>query len=328
MALTTINQRIALYVILSCMSSSNGAVEASRYIMPDINIIGIAKCGTSHMYGLIKSHPGVVAVPKEWCPVTRESPVEIYVQELTQAIEDLRERDRSGESLSLNACVNPGQTLLYVDFIKRSHLGGPRHRPPKYILLVRDPADLLWASFNFWTNPADTVTNPPGYWTTQENHRTPEYFHELLLAGGSIIGSYVLTNDFFRTYYDLDSVERLIQEEGAENLLVLDSRRMEGGSSEFIHDLAAFTGLDPAGFARDVAHHRTNSGFKMVLRGAENVEHEPQLLNGVYEVSGMRPMLLKSRHFIYEHAKEFCHYMLERYDVEWTDCLRVGSQAK
>ena len=294
---------------------------------PDIQIVGMPKSGTSQMYQLLAKHKDVRALRKEWCPTLNSLQDNFdFSREVTKSIQELHAQH--GPNIkTASACINPRLSAGIFDFLlKQSVQPLPNMRPlpntPKFIYLLRDPADLLWASFNFWTVPSDSLENIPGRWTSKENFRTPEYFHVFLESEGRIKGSYNLTLGYLLEKYMLNWLDELISKAGRENVLVLRSSDLEGPNVDtFIERFAKQVGLSVEGFDQKVLRGRTNSGLAYDTRGAHNFVRN-LTTTGVYEISGFRPMLPKTRAMIYDRARGFCKLLVSKYGVYLEDCLR------
>ena len=279
----------------------------------------MAKSGTSQMFKLLTTHEGTDNVRKEWCPDAQN--MQNYALELSAAIRERKARS-GGNVQIVSACIDPIRSLAYYRWVKEAN-GAPLPNTPKFIFLMRDPADLLWARYNFWTNEGDVKQNYPTKWTEKpDSYRTPEYFQDILEAEGRIHGSFILRHMYFRRYYALDAVDELIEAAGRENVMILNSADLEGPNADAtIRRLSEWAGLSVKGFNETVLHGRTNSGSSLNTRGMDNIMETPQVATGVYEISGYRPMLPKSRAFIYERARSFCEEAQTKYGVHFKRCL-------
>ena len=206
--------------------------------------------------------------------------------------------------------------------------GAPLQRTPKFIYLMRDPADLLWARFNFWTTAGDANIHVPGRWTQEDNFRSPEYFQVMLEAEGLIHGSYNLTHEYLKNQYHLQTVDEMMRMVGEENVMIVNSADLEEPHVDaFIRRLSNWTGLSVEGFDQKILYGRTNSGSNLKTRGAGRVISNDDRSAGVYEISGSRPMLPKSRAFIYERAQSFCEEVNARYRVNFGRCLGFAARS-
>ena len=290
---------------------------------PDFQIAGMPKAGTSQMYQLLSRHKDTVALRKEWCP--HDGDMLKYSEDVSDALLGLWAESK-GSAKSVSACINPKLSLDYLTWVKAN--GMPLQNTPKFIYLMRDPADWLWARFNFWTTHADTQENTPGRWTTERSYRSPEYFQINLEAEGLIHGSYNLTHEFFVREYHLSTLEQLMEAAGRENVMVINSGDLEEPDAAFIERFSKFTGLSVEGFDEHILHGRTNSGSSLHTRGVANVMQNPNVTSGVYEVSGFQPILPKSRAFIYERARSFCQEVNAKYGIYFSRCLNSPSLAE
>lgn len=314
---------IAALLALSRIGEATELQQAGEapYTHPAISIVGLGKCGTSHLYRLLRSHPRVIAVGKEWCPSSlSKDDLDTYARSLTARFWELMaSTKRRGAAVSLNSCINTHASLEYFKFVTEAQTpSSDLARAPKFIFLIREPADLLWASFNFWTNHGDIEKEFPGRWTTNRQYRSPSYFHELLLAEGRIQGSYNITDKWLEERYRLHDLEALIGVAGRQNVMVVDNSRLE--ARDFLDDLARFTGLGVMGFNRKIAGGRTNVGFAYHLRGAGK-SMQFRVEPGIYQVSGFTPMRDDTRNLIHRKANSFCQRVHRDYGVEWRDCL-------
>ena len=115
---------------------------------PDISIAGLSKCGTTQLWKMLRSHSGVNAFKKEQCPKgTHTSNLNLYSEWIRQ-----QKMLQDPEKTSVNACTNPMLTNVYLNFTK-AHNFGDAVKPPKFIYLVREPAEMMWSAYNYCTNP-------------------------------------------------------------------------------------------------------------------------------------------------------------------------------
>ena len=313
---------------LGLTASSLAAPARDSYLHPDFQIAGMPKSGTSQMHLIMGTHWGVQPLAKEWCPKGPDS-IPGYARDMTAAIGE-RRRAQPGMKTS-SACINIEKALWYYEWVKE-HSRQPLPNTPKFIYLMRDPAELLWARFNFWTTSGDVDELLPKRWTSKDSFRTPEYFHSIMEAQGRIHGSFNLTQSYLRDQlYFLGTLDKLISAAGRDNVLIVNSRDLEGPESRvaaFIQKLSRFTGLQAQGFARQIIRSRTNSGSRFDYRGHSNtVADFSSSQSGIYEVSGNRPMLPKTRALIYRRARGFCGEVKKKYGVVFHECLGLKGPA-
>jgi hypothetical protein len=147
---------------------------------PDINIIGLPKAGTSQLYNILVTHPRFrkFHLHPEFCFNLEDEDIQdlivpslgndtsIHDQQRIQQrlhianeehLHSNKEEHRRWENLNLdisqgavtvNKCLVPTKFWVQRQYLRRNH-GTPLQRG-KTILLLRDPADWLWASWNYW----------------------------------------------------------------------------------------------------------------------------------------------------------------------------------
>jgi hypothetical protein len=148
--------------------------------MPDINIIGLPKAGTSQLYNILTSHAQLRNFHRhsEFCFNIDDDMTQNLVlptlgkdisiqnqQKIQQAMHIANEEKlhsnkewlRQWENLNLqedsddnqrqqtvNKCLVPVKYLLQRQYLQRQSNS-------KIILLLRDPTDWMWSSWNYWT---------------------------------------------------------------------------------------------------------------------------------------------------------------------------------
>ena len=266
---------------------------------PNFHVLGYAKCGTSFLYQFIKSHKQVQAAhkSKEHCFNTGS------VMGLL--------RKRSQTPYSVNGCIaGPAQVTL------TACLWPLLEFQPKYIISVREPADWLWAKYNYWTIAMDAELNPPSHWTTRNSYRSPELFHELVLAGSRVVidtrgGSEHYGKPIVAKWIEgIQSASTLV---GAVNLMVvnIDSPKSD---PDFAAQLAAFLGLSndfglsPSRLINSGASYEGKGQRASKETAAKSTANE-----GLYEVSGWRPMLNATRSLIREREHPACVQLAQRF---------------
>jgi len=263
---------------------------------PNFHVLGFAKCGTSFLYEFIRSHKQVQAAhtQKERCFDTNS------VMGLL--------RKRSQSPYSVSGC------LSRIQLTSTACLWPLLEFQPKYIISVREPADWLWAKYNYWTIAMDTKLNTPSHWTNQNSYRSPELFHELVLAGSRVV---IDTRPGYEHYGNpivakwIEEIQHVSTLVGAANLMVvnIDSPKSD---PDFAAHLAAFLGLSndfelsPSGLI--------NSGASYESKGASKKTAAKSTANdGLYKVSGWRPMFNTTRSLIREREHPACVQLAQRF---------------
>jgi hypothetical protein len=324
-----------------------------QHAFPDLNVVGMAKAGTSQLYQILSQHPGAVPldpIEKEVCmrgamhtlwelqPFTQEmTALKAQVQQnlfrwhsgLANHLQsplfsyappnnDSKNITRKTEPLTVNGCVNWHDLWLHLHYAK------PVNK--KYVIVLRDPADWLWATFNFWID-ASLDSNLDGnekQWASADKHyRSPELFHELILSD-------IQTNSGANMLIGLKQGtvvygRRLVSLVGRENVLFLRNEDLlperidlAGGVLDQISD---FTHLDRTQFQENKGLHSfTNCNNK---KGLTNACGSDMTTRGSYEISGNRTMLGATRKFIYLKFWEECKIYANEFDIVYPDCLHV-----
>ena len=237
------------------MEGWQGCDAADAKVYPSVHVIGIPKAGTSYLFALLSSSPYIQPAThtKEYCPSNVRFNKTEYFAGFRAAAKANTIQMANGcinthEALQLHACVSP-----YLRF------------QPKYIIALRPPDEWQWARYNFWTNNLDASRDTPGRWTDSHSYRSPEMFHELVLAGKKTILSTYASIDLVQGWINL--IEQGRRTVGSSNLLLLLSSNL--GLPETRASIATFLGIrEDFGLHMDVL---VNSGANLATRGAGKV---------------------------------------------------------
>ena len=312
--------------------------------IPDLNIAGLPKAGTSHFYKILSTHKQATVFDpktKEQCvrrlrddaplfqnwdqqePNTSDqvSQRQNIVQQGLHSFHLAHHRRRQSKSandkrLTVNGCIYYEDVELSWYYL----------RPPpskKYFFLFRDPADWLWASFNFWQ---DSALDPGdfegrGFWVNEKDHyRSPELFHEFVASGDkTTMGRHLLEVRKWTVEYP----RRLKHMVGEPSSLFLRNEDLlpsnvnaKGG---VLDQVSAFTGLDRNGFNANITGHLTNcNAHKGSKAACQDSQH-----SGAYAITGHRDMLPETRRLIYLQFWEECKIWKNEFGIEYPDCLNV-----
>jgi hypothetical protein len=207
----------------------------------------------------------------------------------------------------------------------------------KLILLLRDPADWLWSAWNFWYHDGLDIQSPQtSDWAFAPfQYRSPELFHEFLLAGedrlspaagmlqeyrddmASISSQAVAATKRYQSSYPHHN------QVVAWDVLVLKSEDMKPDrvlSNGFVTRLADFVGVSPDGFNTTVLHSYANCGDN---KGTDSQCSEA---SSAYEITGYRSMLEASRELVYLHFAEECKLWAEELGVVYEGCLAIRNK--
>lgn len=313
----------------------------------DLSIVGFPKAGTSHLYKLLVSNSGTQPVfkRKEFCidhnffldytlprylenPSTLKELHEKLFRYHKQLLKKRTERVEgpSGYPLLVNVCLQPEELDYHAAY-------APMPPSSKFLLLFRDPADWLWASWNFWIDK-NLDNHPPlehDWASTGIHYRSPELFHELILSQEATRTS----GKRFRSMREqtVHVPRRLIHLLGKERLLFIKNEDMtdtpfplnSNGVDTFLHRLSEFTGLSQELFDTSVAHGRTNCNAQKGFQNLCNATSSNGVTGGSsgYEITQFRPMLEETRQLIYIQFWEECKIWAEEFDVVYEACLQA-----
>jgi hypothetical protein len=318
----------------------------TQNILPDISIVGLAKAGTSQLYFILTHHAAATPfypASKEYCirlPAPLEDPEswaneprnEDHRSQLQKSLYDWHQnlyaqsvqRQSSTKKKTINACHNERELWLSLHYLNATVRGTPDPHQRKYVVLLRDPADWLWAAWNYWVDKGlDNTTDTFGSWATSQSHyRSPALFHELILSADKTVSGNHLINE--RRRWTVTVSRRLVALVGRENVLFLRNEDMlpavvenQGG---LLDRLSSFSGLNRTLFRDD--------GFR-TIRNCNDMKGEDSKCgnstSSAYEIAGHREMLESTRSLIYLHFRQECQIWNEEFGVTYPDCLNAAT---
>jgi hypothetical protein len=329
---------------------------------PDVSIAGLQKAGSSQLYNILTSHSDMfkfhsekefsfgiphlsmdvselLLLSQEGDPdVTRRNQVS-FIQSyfhgrfISKGFEALTKTSTTSttfppsKKLSVNACLDTITSMMMRQYLDRT-------TNSKVIFMVRDPADWLWSSYNFMTFPKHIdllSTNMNSRATAPEQYRSPELFHEMLLAGSDRFGPTaeligVLRDRINNLFSRVIAAAAAADKENnniASNILVVKTEDMKPDriqSSGFIAKLADFLGVSIDGFDASVLQSFSNCG------NSHGTHDRCSKASAAYAVAGNRSMLEQSRDLIYLYFAEECKLWAEEFGVVYERCLQVSDQ--
>jgi hypothetical protein len=316
----------------------------AQNILPDISIIGFAKAGTSQLYHILTHHaaatpfysenkeycirlPAPLQDPRSWANEPRN---EDRRSQLQKSLYDWHQNlyaksfeRQSTKKKTINACLNERELWLSLHYLNATVRGTPDPQR-KYVVLLRDPADWLWAVWNFWVDIGlDTKLHTLGSWATRKSHyRSPELFHELVLSGHKTkAGNRLITGLRRQT---VTNPRRLVALVGQENVLFLRNEDMLPAVVEkqdgLLDRLSIFSGLNRTLFRDDGMRTIRNCNE---IKGAKSKCGNST--NSAYEITGHREMLDSTRSLIYLHFRQECQIWAEEFGVTYPDCLKAAA---
>ena len=310
------------------MEGFHGCNAADAKVYPSVHVIGYPKAGTSFLHTLLMSSPriksAVVPFEGEWCPSKVMFNKTEYFARFRAApggkaktiCHGARRPRACGSGANshntirtANGCIDTRQSL-HVHACVSPYL----RFQPKYIISFRPPAEWQWARYNFWTHELDAREGIPGSsWTDSDSFRSPEMFHELVLAGNKTKLFTYASMNLVQGWVDLIEASR--RTVGRSNLLVLLSNNL--GLPETRASIANFLGI-PEDFGLQI-DALVNSGANLATRGA-NQAATVKTGSNVYEISKFRPMKHATRLLIRKRNRVACCAMRYKYSIDLGCC--------
>lgn len=329
-----VNEHPALVPLLPQYQPDPAWRDSAYYT--DFNVVGLAKAGTSQLYRILAQHADAQPLhptEKEFCMLGAVHTL-WELQDVTSTIDARKEqvqanlfRWHSGlaailqnlpsKKPTVNGCVNWHDLWLHL------HYARPTNK--KYFVLLRDPADWLFSTYNFWIDEAldSRLNGNEKEWADSKKHyRSPELFHELIVSdtrtrsgANMLIGLKQSTAVYGK---------RLVQLVGRDQVLFLRNEDLlperidvPGGALDQVSD---FTGLHRGKFHQQGLHSFANCND---AKGFTQECNDDKASRGVYEISGNRTMLEATRRFIYYNFWEECKIWAKEFGIYYPDCLNV-----
>jgi hypothetical protein len=323
----------------------------TQNILPDISIIGLAKAGTSQLYHILTHHAAATpfyAGNKEYCmrlpaPLmdpgswgneprnkNRRSQLQKGLYDWHRNMYTQSFERQSTKKKTINACLSEQELWLSLHYLNATVQGAPipnddnAKQQRKFIVLLRDPADWLWAVWNFWVDGGlDTKIDTPGMWATRDMHyRSPELFHEIILSADKTKAGNRLVNGLRRQ--TVVNGRRLVGLVGRDNVMFLRNEDMLPAVVErpggLLDRLGNFSGLDRTLFRGD--------GLR-TIRNCNDMKGERSKCGNrtstAYEIAGRREMLESTRSLIYLHFRQECQIWAQEFGVVYPDCLNAAT---
>lgn len=298
---------------------------------------GFPKCGTSHIHRVLEAHPNIASLAKQIGALPnlqREFEEAIFVlanslqvpsglplaQACNQFTHELRTFKECGRLASMirgwyNTSMPATLAVTDIFFFEKEMLVTRWPGQVKLLFVVREPADFLWAAYNFWVLTGE----PNGIqddWTEKGKHvRSPEHFNELVLADGKNESWAPRANKVTGLWFEQIKFVKDV----TTNLLFLKSEDFTDDLEGILAKMGSFFGVPASLFPDKVAHTHTNSQEVLNQRGPQQFTSK-KVKPGLYEISGRRPMLCSTRRFIYSKTRDVCE-QLDSFGVHYGACL-------
>jgi hypothetical protein len=250
------------------------------FCYPQVHIPGHPKCGTSSMYSYLKSqsHLFTGRVTKELCP-------KVTYREHFKTLSD--ESQVSGPKIEITGCLMWDRIMVLHQILQPN---------AAYLYMVRDAAHYAWAAYNFWCIASIEYCRHPGQFTAKNATRSPEHFDQFVRTEGSQFSCPAVKDLFTTTVRQMEKVLKF-------RPLVVSVDALSSPEFEVAHLTRLEKYLNKALNASIVLDktkfERVNSGALLSGRGAQKSAGENKTLSdGVYEISGFRPLLPQTAEYI------------------------------
>lgn len=303
----------------------HGRGEVREFCYPAVIITGLPKCGTSAVYDLLAKVPGAVTMhEKENCPYTRRRAHYMYFYSLP-ALNQVHEN-----SFIIDGCLDSTYNMKMRELL---------HNPDTYYLvMIRDYADMLWSSYNFWCKvPYDPAGCNFEKWTIPGVHvRSPAIFHDLIIADRDSNMSVVQpfhypmqrpchnAGGYYSEFIDftLKSVPR-------NKIVIVSSEEMDIAPMKVVRSIVHkinvtvnWEQFSLGNFSKVRINAQSNKGSS---RSTNLMQYQP----GVYNISGFQPMFAKTREVLDRCWNADCLEMAKRTGFKYKACHPhlVGKQS-
>jgi len=157
----------------------------------------------------------------------------------------------------------------------------------------------------------------------ESDYRSPELFHELLLAEKKTkVKRTRFESPFLNRFVFTSQIRAYENFVGRHNVLVVDAESLEHHTLTTWYKIAAFAGLS--------AYHPTlhrfqsrryNAQDRFEHRGTDKHKPSANHVTGLYAASGHRPMLDHTKKMINEAWREVCTLLNQAYNLSLRACL-------
>lgn len=202
--------------------------------------------------------------------------------------------------------------------------------------MIRDYADMLWSSYNFWCKPAYDLAFGCPYekWAQKGIHiRTPDIFHELIVAdkihNTSVIQPFyypmhrpcINAGGYYSEYVDFHVLKKV----PANHTIVIASEELDIAPQAVAYRVAHMinydiTGMSLGNFTKIRINTQENKG------GHSSVSLQ-KYIPGVYNISDYQPMRNDTRVLLNECWRDDCLTIAQRTGYNYTACHPATTHA-
>jgi len=204
-----------------------------------------------------------------------------------------------------------------IDIINNMKLRNLIHHPVDtlYLVMIRDYADMLWSSYNFWCKREyDGTDCDYSKWADPDKHRrSPELFHDLIVADAKYNKSVVQpfyypmekpcinAGGYYSEYLQMHLFSRQL---GQNQTIIVSGEELDAYPLHVAQRIANHIGYNIAGidltsFSQVRVNTQEHKGDKELIGRRE---HRP----GLYNISQYRPMLAQTRQLLSQCWREDC----------------------
>jgi hypothetical protein len=312
--------------------------------MADIHIAGHARAGVSFLYNIL-THSGS-AVPwnpeeSNACVLQEQAPntdvsydtewryltdtadsaqnvtdATLYQKKLYRYYqaqhEHAVEEHTTSDKMTVHGCMWTSDIQLSYYYLQSQ-----MKQPPKFIYILRDPADLLYSIFRHYNLPTWDTTlrkriaapmDPLHHW------RSPRLFHEMILSGEKSRPGHALLKWLSQPRR---RAHQLVSFAGSDNVLFVKYEDILAPTAptHFLSQLAAFTGLDANDLQAAWTHVRSTVPFTTQQVSTDVTATLHALMEG--------PLMPETRTLVYLYAYPECQAWKQAWNVEYLDCLNI-----
>jgi hypothetical protein len=260
--------------------------ETTWFCYPQVVIAGIAKCGTSAMYSYLLENKNWFSgdIDKEICP---KPTFYDFFKAFGETYISAKNR------IKINGCIHHQSVLLAHKLLRPNDVA--------YIFMIRNASSFAWAGYNYWCNTDFENCSKPGVWASNMGFsRSPEHFDQYVRTKN---GRYSCStfNSVFTEVIEIAAgvIEKmpLVVSLDAIESTELRLTQLQRVQNYIIKELKVNITFDSDTF------RRVNSGATSGDRGVATVPKHP-VVEGLYEISGFRPLLPKTIDYINNCWKE------------------------
>lgn len=190
-----------------CFSYEEAPLKYATFCYPSIIVAGFPKCGTSFFFKMLSKNPYLLPTKrKELClggPLS---------ESWTKMISFLPHANETDKKMVISGCLHLGANIKAMKQLCAKGI--------KLIYVVRDVADMLWASYNYWCIQGFDRDCYPGKRTSTSDVRNSLHFHHLMTSSSRLGGGMILSTNGKCFQDDITLSQKVY---GKENILILKS---------------------------------------------------------------------------------------------------------